>query len=102
MDIFFNQELILFAGLTLSFLGKVLLGVTVIMVHWKIIQEHKIDGQVLKEMRRERNVAILGIILIALGYLFEITFFEFLPFSECGFVTPTECALLMQLEPGNQ
>jgi hypothetical protein len=70
---------LLFWGLTLSVIGKVLLGLTVMMVHWKIIKEHKIDRVVLKEMRRERNVALLGIILIVAGYLLELMAFDIYP-----------------------
>ena len=63
----------LFLGITLATLGKVLLGITVMMVHSKMIKENGIDGKVLTEMKRERNVAILGIVLILAGYILEIT-----------------------------
>jgi MFS superfamily sulfate permease-like transporter len=63
---------ILFWGITISMIGKVLLGVTVMMVHWKVVKEHKIDRVVLKEMRRERNLAFLGILFILVGYYLEL------------------------------
>jgi uncharacterized membrane protein len=63
---------ILFWGITISMIGKVLLGVTVMMVHSKIVKEHHIDRKVLKEMRRERDIAFVGIIFIFGGYLLEI------------------------------
>jgi hypothetical protein len=63
---------ILFWGITISMIGKVLLGVTVMMVHSKIVKEHHIDRKVIKEMRRERNLAFLGILFILLGYYLEI------------------------------
>ena len=100
MDIsIFNSELLLFAGLTLGMVGKVLLGYTVLSVHWKIVKEHRVDQAVLREIRKERNVAIIAILFIVIGYLFELTFFEFIPFSECGFVSKGECAELQMLAP---
>lgn len=69
---------LLFWGLTVGMIGKVLLGYTVISVHWKIVKEHKIDGAVLDEIRRERNIAIFGILLIVAGYLMEVSYFGFI------------------------
>jgi hypothetical protein len=69
---------LLFWGLTTGMIGKVILGYTVISVHWKIVKEHKIDNAVLKEIRRERNLALFGIALILLGYLMEISFYGYL------------------------
>jgi len=89
---------LLFWGLTIGTIGKVLLGITVISVHWKIVKEHKIDNKVLKEMRKERNVALLGIALVVTGYFFEIVFYGYTPYSECGFVARTECQELRTLE----
>lgn len=70
----------LFWGLTLSFVGKVLLGVTVINVHAHIIKEHRIDMDVLKEMKRERKLGVVAVFLIMVGYLLEISHFGYLPF----------------------
>jgi len=70
----------LFWGLTLGILGKLLLGTTVIMVHTKITREKRIDGLVLMEMKREQMFAIFGIILMITGYILELAYFGFLPF----------------------
>ncbi|MAZ67694.1 hypothetical protein CL652_02920 [bacterium] len=67
----------LFWGLTLSFLGKALLGVAVIMVHRKITREKRIDGIVLMEMHREQMMAIFAIALMFVGYLLELAHFGF-------------------------
>lgn len=67
--------LMLFWGLTLGVIGKVLLGITVIMVHSKITREKRIDGIVLMEMRREQFVAFLGLALIIGGYILELIHF---------------------------
>lgn len=71
---------LLFWGLTLGVGGKIILAFTVISVHWKIVKEHKIDQKVLNEILRERNLAIFAIALIAVGYLFEIIFYGYIPF----------------------
>lgn len=69
---------LLFWGLTLGIIGKVCLGATVMMVHWRIVKEHRIDRVVLREMYRERNIALLGIILMVAGYVLEVVFYNFL------------------------
>mgnify|MGYP006921607415 CR=1 FL=1 len=68
----------LFWGLTLGILGKVLLGATVVMVHSKITHEKRIDGLVLMEMRREQILAIFGISMMVAGYILELMHFGFL------------------------
>jgi len=75
---------LLFWGLTLGVVGKVLLGVTVMLVHWKIVKEHKIDKLVLREMRREWGLAFFAIILILIGYVLELMFYGFVPLYEAG------------------
>lgn len=71
------MDLLLF-GITIGTTGKILLGVTVILVHHKIVLEHKIDRSVIKEMKRESIIAYFAIALITLGYLAEITAFGYL------------------------
>jgi len=66
---------ILLIGITIGLIGKVLLGLSVILVHSKIAHEHRIDTVVLREMRRERNIAILAITLMIVGYAMEMVFF---------------------------
>jgi len=61
-------------GLTLDTLGKVLLGFTVLMVHWHVSKEHKIDKDVLRSMRQERILGIFGILLIVVGYILQLSF----------------------------
>ena len=68
---------LLFWGLTLGVAGKILLGIAVMMVHWRIVKEHRIDKLVLREMRKERNTALLAITLIAAGYLLEISHYGY-------------------------
>lgn len=61
-------------GLTLDTLGKVLLGVTVLMVHGHVSKEHKIDADVLRAMKREKVLGILAILLVVAGYILQFLF----------------------------
>ena len=68
---------ILFIGLTFGIVGKVMLGLSVILVHGKIAHDHRIDGPVLREMKRERNIAMVGIAFMVLGYFLELAAFDY-------------------------
>ena len=68
---------LLFWGLTIGITGKVIIGITVIRIHSKIVKEHKIDVVVLKEMRKEKSLAILGIIFMVVGYILESIFYGY-------------------------
>lgn len=70
----------LFWAITLKFIGAVFLALSVIFVHKKITDEQRIDGIVLMEMKKERSLAITGIIFITIGYVLEILHYDFLPF----------------------
>ena len=73
---------LLLIGMTLSMLGKVVLGICVLSVHAKILKEHRIDSDVLSRMSHERYVAILGITFIIVGYLAEIASFGYFDFLQ--------------------
>ena len=62
-------------GLSLSTVGKVLLGIAVIRVHGHVIREHKIDMDVLSAMRRERHIGLFAILLILTGFVIEVLFY---------------------------
>lgn len=64
-------------GITLSFIGKLLLGVSVVLVHRKITKERRIDGIVLMQMKHEQLIAIAGILLMIVGYLVEMMYFGY-------------------------
>ncbi len=75
---------LLFWGLTISVVGKVMLAMGVLMAHTEIAHEHKIDAKVLQSFRTERWLTIIGILLIVIGYAMEIYFYDFFtPFLTC-------------------
>ena len=63
---------IAFIGFTLDVIGKVLVAFTAIMVHHRVLNEHRIDKSVFNIMRSEQRVAILGVILILIGYFLQV------------------------------
>lgn len=77
-------------GLTLGTIGKIILGVAVLRVHLRMFEVREIDGAVLTAIKREHWVTIVALIMIVIGYFFEILFYngstEFFECSgaECG------------------
>ena len=70
----------LFWGIILSFIGKVFVALSVIFVHKKITEEERIDGIVLMEMKKERSLAVAGLLLMAVGFILELMHYDFLSF----------------------
>ena len=61
-----------FIGFMLDFVGNILIAYTVIMVHYRFWKEHKVDEIVFTTMKRERAIALLGIVLTVAGYFLQI------------------------------
>lgn len=61
----------LFIGMILSIVGEVFIGLAVLNVHRHIIEEKRIDGDVLIAMKREKRVAMTGIIIMITGFLVQ-------------------------------
>jgi hypothetical protein len=81
-------------GITLGTIGKLILGIAVLRVHIRIFQEHSIDGVVLRAIKREHIVTVLGLLLIVIGYVLEVFFYSgSTEFFECF---GAECAGVIQ------
>lgn len=63
-------------GITLGTIGKLILGIAVLRVHIRILQEHSIDGVVLRAIKREHLVTIVGLLFIIVGYVLEVLFYN--------------------------
>lgn len=61
-----------FLGFSLDVIGKILVAYTAIAVHRRVWREHKIDKTVFAAMRNEQVIGIIGIVLIATGYLLQL------------------------------
>lgn len=75
---------LLFWGLTIGVAGKIILGTAVLLVHLKIFEEQKIDRAVLKSIRTEHLLTIVGIILIVVGYVMEVAFYNGVNLFTCS------------------
>lgn len=80
---------ILFWGLTIGVIGKIMLAIGILIAHSGIVKEQKIDLAVLKGFKLEHTLTIIGIALIVIGYFMEIYFYGFTPFLTC---TGSECS----------
>ncbi|MCA9485247.1 MAG: hypothetical protein KC506_00180 [Nanoarchaeota archaeon] len=60
------------AAFTFDFIGKILIAITAVMVHTRIRKEKRIDKRVLKEMRWEEMLGILGIVFMTIGYFLHL------------------------------
>jgi len=74
---------LLFWGLTLGVIGKVLVVLAVLHMHHSIVREHRIDKAVIFTYRQERIITFLGLILIVAGYIMEVYFYEFISIPSC-------------------
>lgn len=50
-------------------LGELFIAYTVLSVHKRILKEHQIDKKVIKTIKFEQSLGVLGIILIVLGFI---------------------------------
>jgi hypothetical protein len=81
-------------GITLGTIGKLIIGIAVLRVHIRIFQEHSIDGVVLRAIKREHILTIIGLFLIIAGYIFEVLFYQgSTEFFNC---VGSECAGVIQ------
>jgi len=60
-------------SLTLDTLGTILIAYTALRVHSRVSNDHKIDAKVVLEMRKEKLLGFLGILLIVVGYIIQLT-----------------------------
>ena len=68
---------LLFWGLTISVIGKVMLASGVIIAHSGLAQERRVDQEVLRDFRIERILTVSGLLLIVGGYFMEVYFYGF-------------------------
>jgi len=61
-----------FIGFTLDIIGKILIGISVLMVHRRVMQEKKITSSIVRKMKQEQALVIIGLIFLILGYLLQL------------------------------
>ncbi|MFQ5452504.1 MAG: hypothetical protein ACE5DQ_02990 [Candidatus Paceibacterota bacterium] len=67
-----QTELLELLGFTLDIIGKVMVSYTVLMVHYRVWKDHKVDEEVFKQMGSERIIGFVGIALMIAGYAVHI------------------------------
>ena len=58
-------------GFTIEVIGKLMVAFTAIMVHHRMLSEHRIDKRVFRTMKREQVVGVSGAIFIIIGYFMQ-------------------------------
>jgi hypothetical protein len=66
-----NDLLIL--GETLDVAGKIMIAFAALRVSYRFRHEHKVDAKVFKEMKLEQDVAVIGIVMLIVGYLLRVS-----------------------------
>ncbi|PIP86739.1 hypothetical protein COV42_00735 [Candidatus Campbellbacteria bacterium CG11_big_fil_rev_8_21_14_0_20_44_21] len=66
---------LLFWGLLAGVLGKVIIGLSVVAVHVRIMKEHKLDKKVYHSIRNEKFWGIVGVLLMVAGFFLEIAYY---------------------------
>ena len=64
---------LIFWALTFDFAGKFLLVIMALLVHRRVRKDHKIDKEVLKDMKWEGMTGILALIFLSIGYILHLT-----------------------------
>lgn len=59
-------------ALTFDYFGKMFLIIAVILVHSRVSREKKIDGLVIKALRKEKTFTILGVLFLSVGYFLHV------------------------------
>lgn len=59
-------------GFTIQTFGELLIAYTVLRVHGRVRQEHKIDARVFAAMKREQVIGATGMMLIVVGWLVQV------------------------------
>jgi len=60
-------------GLTLIVLGIIFIALIVFKLHERIMRQQFINPDVIKIMRLEQLLGVIGVIFLVLGYVLEIT-----------------------------
>lgn len=60
-------------GFTIQTLGEILIGLTILYVHHKMLKEKKFDSKVSDGLRTEQWTGLAGIMMIIIGYIIQVT-----------------------------
>lgn len=58
-------------GAAMRTMGEVFIAFSVLRVHQRMLNEHRLDGAVMSVIRKEQLIGIFGIFFIVAGFLLE-------------------------------
>lgn len=61
-----------FIAVTLETLGSIFVAFTALSVHHRFLKEKRVDEKVLKTMKVEQGIGILGVVMIIVGYFLQV------------------------------
>ena len=67
-----SSQAMAITGMSLELIGTILLAVMVILVHLKLKKEHSLDAKVFYEIRLEKQIGSIAIILLIIGFGFQV------------------------------
>lgn len=59
-------------GITFDTIGTIIIAYMALRVHARVKTESRIDEYVMKEMRLERVLGVIGVLLIVAGYVLQV------------------------------
>ena len=59
-------------ALTVQTIGEVCVGLAVLIVHHRVLNEHRIDNAVMRSLKTEQVLGITGIVLIVVGFTLHV------------------------------
>lgn len=62
-------------GATIQMIGEVMVALTVIVVHRRVMHDKKVDKGVLQEMKQEQWLGVLGVLCIIFGFILQLPVF---------------------------
>lgn len=60
-------------ALTIQTIGEICVGLAVLIVHHRVLNEHKIDQKVIRTLRSEQVLGVVGILLIIVGFILHVS-----------------------------
>lgn len=60
--------------ITLEAVGTLLIAWAALRVHHRVLNEHKISPRIVRVMRIEQSLGVLGMVMVFVGYLLNILY----------------------------
>jgi hypothetical protein len=86
---------ILFWGMTLGVLGKILVAIGILRVHYVMAMEKSIDEIVIRSFLFEKILTFAGIALLVFGYFLELYFYGGTELLTCALADCKQAATIM-------